>query len=186
MSYERTGLGTNGSSETIRPVTAIRVEPDRPRELTPEERTAAEAEREHRRTYVEDRIEEAGNAMRQNLRFFRPSSYQNDPYAGLALIMFGIAAVPPLVAGGLVGRRKGKTLKGAAVGLGATVGTAVLAKPVGILLTGRRNPIHDAFTAISPPETRSGSWIGATWPLIVAPGLIIGGGAAYLATRGDS
>jgi hypothetical protein len=151
-------------------------------ELTPEERAAAEAERVHRRTYAEDRIEEAGNAMRHNLRFFRPSSYQNDPYAGLALIMFGMAAVPPLVAGGLIGRRKGKTLKGAAVGLGATVGIAVLAKPVGILLTGRRNPIGDALRLL--PTIEGGE--GLAIPMMAIPGLVIGGTSAYLATRGDS
>lgn len=146
MSYE--GLGTNGTTSTIRAVTV-------PEQVTHTEPTEEErAQAEHDRVFTDDRVETAGSALRQNLRFFQPSSYSGDPYAGLALILAAMVALPAVIVGGYVGRKRGAMWKGVAAGVAMPVAVAVVANPLAILATGRRNPLSDAAEAISPADTR--------------------------------
>lgn len=170
MSYE--GMGTNGASSSIRPVTiaeeVVREEP------TDEERAQAE----HDRAHVENRIEEAGNVLRSTLRFFRPSTHSGDAYAGLGIIFAGIVLLPAVAVGGYVGRKRGAMWKGAAAGVGTVIATAVVAKPVAILATGRRNPIADAINAVVPRDTRPGSGLG-----FVAAPLALSAALGYLGSR---
>jgi hypothetical protein len=164
----------------IRVVTPSRTFPDTGRELTPAEEQARQARLAHERTYVENRCEAAEQSLRNNLRFFNPNTY-NDPYAGLAIIMFAAALAPAAIAGGWAGRRHGKMWTGAAVGTGATIATAVLLNPAAIMLTGRRNPLHDAYAALSPQQRRTNAFV-SLWPLALATGGL-GFAAAHCATK---
>lgn len=170
MSYE--GLGTNGTTSTIRAVT-VPAEVTRT-ELTEEERAQAE----HDRTFVEDRIEEAGNVFRFNLRFLNPSTY-SDPYAGLGLIAAAIVLAPAVIIGGYVGRKRGAMWKGAAASVGTVLGTAFVAKPAAIMITGRRNPFADGINAITPAAQRARIPGAVT---LVVP-MALSAGLGYLGSR---